>query len=221
MKGQVQAFDSISRPVKVNVKTTRYVHESWAFSSLWQVWTGIWHRYGFQLQMCPMFVQGNSLWIAHSVPSQNYLIHCCWGPLGYLDLSRKGKYSYCTYSFISHPPCSLHPEVFLLVRQIFSPIGAGSVAPIRAFLWASVCPCWLLCKLSDWKMNLNTANYLCLLLHVLMDDWCYLDHVQYLYWNMPHLHHVHCALFAKLWPEKRNPNIFHLLNAKSVSSAVN
>lgn len=28
VKGQVQAFDSTSMPVKLNVKTTRYVHES-------------------------------------------------------------------------------------------------------------------------------------------------------------------------------------------------
>lgn len=112
VKGQVQALPSLSRPVKLNVKTTRYVRESWAFSSLWQVWTGICHRYGFQLLMCPMFVQGNSLWIAHSVQTQNDLIHCCWGPLGYIVLSRSGTFSYCTYSFIPHPPCSLHPEAF-------------------------------------------------------------------------------------------------------------
>lgn len=82
-------FDSTSRPIKLNVKTTRNSHESWPFSFLSCVWIGIWHSYGFQMgfKMCPMFIQGNSLWIAHSVPFQKDLIHCCWGPLGYLDLS--------------------------------------------------------------------------------------------------------------------------------------
>lgn len=71
VKGQVQSFDSTSRArKKVNVKTTRYAHEGWAFSFLWCVWIGIWHSYGFQMgfKMCPVFIQGNSLWIAHSVP---------------------------------------------------------------------------------------------------------------------------------------------------------
>ena len=53
VKGQVQAFDSASRPVKLHVKTAKYVHEGCPFSSSFFgggcVWTGIWHSYGFQM----------------------------------------------------------------------------------------------------------------------------------------------------------------------------
>lgn len=89
VKGQVQPFHGASRPVEVHVKTARYVHESWPFSFLRCVWTGIWRSYGFQMgiEMCPVFIQGNTLWIAHSVSFQKGLIHGCWGPFGYLDLS--------------------------------------------------------------------------------------------------------------------------------------
>lgn len=69
MEKLLYPFDSTSRPVKPNIKTARYAHESvLLFFSLERVSTGIPHSCGLQMgfKMYPMFIQGNSLGIVHS-----------------------------------------------------------------------------------------------------------------------------------------------------------
>lgn len=89
-KGQVHSFDRASRPVKLNVKNRKGMclkADHFLFSDVFELAsdTAMASRWG--LKMRPVFIQGNTLWIAHSVPFQKDLIHSHWGPLGCLDLS--------------------------------------------------------------------------------------------------------------------------------------
>lgn len=89
VKGQVRPF-LFWRCTRacMSIKSRRYLHESWPFSFMCLHWLlarlsppdGV-------FKTRPVFIQGNSLWIAHSVWVQKDLIHCCGGPSGCPDLS--------------------------------------------------------------------------------------------------------------------------------------
>lgn len=176
MKGQVQPFHGASRPVEVHVKTARYVHESWPFSFLRWVWTGIWRSYGFQMgiEMCPVFIQGNTLWIAHCFFPKRphwWLLRSVW----ILRLKQLSKVNIATV----FAPCPLTSQQCAPWGLSFHHLAAVSVTPF--FIFKQVFGCQAGKRTRFWLPG-STVKLWC--------QWRHLYHIQQLYSEVNHLQHV-------------------------------
>lgn len=88
VKGQVQSSDSLHPGLKSDTPNAQSI-SAWTLTIFSHVFdlasdTAMASRWG--LKRTPVFIQGNGLWITHSVSVQKDLIHCCWGPSGSLNL---------------------------------------------------------------------------------------------------------------------------------------
>lgn len=88
VKGQVQSSDSLQPGLESDMSNAKSI-SAWRLTIFSHVFdlasdTAMASRWG--LECTPVFIQGNHLWITHSVSVQKDLIHCPWGPSGSLNL---------------------------------------------------------------------------------------------------------------------------------------